>query len=390
MALPTHHTEIFVQHGVRQARNFTAPQYRETFVRNGRKQQHDKQQKDFVALRGLGQSTVHVFHIDHGQALAEFDRHRDRNGVQRRQPVLFQKRQRQTARGHGGEKRQVQIHHGTTGLTEGREGRSPWHGVEGFGQDTEDLQPGREDFKLGGYFFKNIVLLVFVQCFFSFDKDKGHKGHNRTTCQQRTNGPAQLPPTRARNTMVTRTDVIIRAFPAQHPLVPGQTLGIGVPRGVKGSGRRGTIDVVVVVVVVVVARATAFTGQLIGVHTAVHERTTDKIIGESTGPPMPGQGKQFGESHAVVVGTIGPGWAWCTVVVDVLIKQRAFAQARGSIAVAGGGARGTIVVAGGTIGFGRFARLVQIGIGVTFFAGRFTFAVLVLPGGACRTILTGN
>jgi hypothetical protein len=73
-----------------------------------------------------------------------------------------------------------------------------------------------------------------------------------------------------------------------------------------------------------------------------------------------------------------------------LIKQRTFAKARGSIAVAGGGARGTIVVAGGTIGFGRFARLVQIGIGVTFFAGRFTFAVLVLPGGACRTILTSN
>ena len=185
--------------------------------------------------------------------------------------------------------------------------------------------------------------------------------------------------------MVTRTHVIVRAFTAQHPLVPGQTLGIGVPRGVGGIGRRGTIDIVlvVVVVVVVVAGATAFTGQSIGVHTAVHERTTDKIIGERTGTPMPVQGKQFGESHAVVEGTIGPGWAWCTFVVVVLIKQGAFAKARGSIGVAGGGTRGTIVVAGGAIGFGRFARLVQIGINVTFFARRFTFAVLVLPGGAC-------
>jgi len=65
LTLPTHHTEIFVQHCVLQARDFTASKYRETFVRNGGKQQHDKQQKDFVALRGLGQSTVGVFHSDH-------------------------------------------------------------------------------------------------------------------------------------------------------------------------------------------------------------------------------------------------------------------------------------------------------------------------------------
>ena len=69
----TYHTEIFVQHFVLQSRNFTASKYRETFVRNGGKQQHDKQQKDFVALRGLGQSTVGVFHPNRCQSLPSKD-----------------------------------------------------------------------------------------------------------------------------------------------------------------------------------------------------------------------------------------------------------------------------------------------------------------------------
>ena len=51
-------------------------------------------------------------------------------------------------------------------------------------------------------------------------------------------------------------------------------------------------------------------------------------------------------------------------MLNILIKQGAFAKARGSICVAGGGTRGTIVVAGGAIGFGGFARLVQIGVKV--------------------------
>ena len=97
--------------------------------------------------------------------------------------------------------------------------------------------------------------------------------------------------------------------------------------------------------------------------------------------PMAGQSKQFRQFHAIVVGTIGTGWAWFTVVVVVLVIVGSFAKASGWFDVAGGSTRGTVFAARGTIGFGRFANFIQIRIHVTFFAGCLTAEILVLARG---------
>ena len=94
--------------------------------------------------------------------------------------------------------------------------------------------------------------------------------------------------------------------------------------------------------------------------------------------------------HAIVVGAIGTRRTCFAFFLFVLVIIKSFAQASGRVSVARRIARGTIGTARGTIGIGRFAGLGQIGIDAAFFARRFTFAVLVLAGGASRTIFTSN
>ena len=88
-----------------------------------------------------------------------------------------------------------------------------------------------------------------------------------------------------------------------------------------------------------------------------------------------------------MVGAIRTGRACFTFCRFVLIIIIFFAQAGGRVGVARRSARGTIGTARGAIGIGRFAGVGQIGIETAFFARRFTFAVLVLAGGARRTML---
>jgi len=106
--------------------------------------------------------------------------------------------------------------------------------------------------------------------------------------------------------------------------------------------------------------------------------------------PVPGSRKQFVNVHAIVVGTIGTRRTCFAFFLYVLIIIESFAQASGRLSVARRVARGTIGTARRTIGIGGFAGVGQIRIDTTFFARRFTFAVLVLAGWAIGTITLGT
>jgi hypothetical protein len=91
--------------------------------------------------------------------------------------------------------------------------------------------------------------------------------------------------------------------------------------------------------------------------------------------------------HTIFAGTIATGWAFFACILFVLVVVGSFAEAIGIFGIASGATRGTIFTAGGTICFGSFAFFVQIRVHSTFFTFCFTSAVLVLTGGALRTIL---
>ena len=91
-----------------------------------------------------------------------------------------------------------------------------------------------------------------------------------------------------------------------------------------------------------------------------------------------------------MVGAIRTGRACFAFFLFVLVIIDSFAQAGGRVGVARRIARGSIGTARGAIGIGGFTGAGQIGIETAFFARRFTFAVLVLAGGARRTIFTSN